>query len=1267
MRSKKVKIIVIFISFIILGLFSLSILIKTSYVQQKIIGLIKSSISKSAGQQLKIEKVDFNIISGIVFSNIELNIDNEKFVVVDIIKVAYPYSFYKIIKQIAAKDINIEDLEIIGLKVKLSKNKEGDWNYQNLKKTKDEGHDKQSENANYSNWKVSIGNFGILQSQISVESNPENTPKIIKIEQFRSLVIINTSPLSVEVKIKSGQFNVEPDGLNINNLASSVLKLSKKETVIGDLHFDVNGSKVSLSGELIDSDEKQFSINSTIDNFVYKQLNLNMDLKGNGKYSSLKDIAGQFNLDIHKSEYLGNEFSLLANDIKIENSVLKINNALLDGEIGKANISLDSDLKKIFDKEVNNEFRLNLELADFDFSKISELYSRVSDENYDNIDIAVNADFRSTGFFNTKNDFNVKSKIDKLSIQGDAGNADLQGVINVSDKLIETEIKGELNDLNLGYILASDLYKSSINSTIDINTIFPIKFDLKQVSGSTNIKILKSRLFNKEVSSGLVSAKFSPNKIERASVKLLSDFLNFDLSGKTNNGKLDFIYNLKSSNLAFVSDFKKCIELEGAIDLNGKIRGELLNPTIDYSLDISGLGFGDLKAASGKSKGSLSFDKGVSGIDSSGKFEKLNFKDREFESLDFKVLNQDADLFFELLVKENDLNSYELALNLPDFKNEKKIEFTKIRLNFADTNFKNTDAFYVNYSDGISIDGFNLSSGDSSIKGSINFAESKSLSGKVDFINFELLKISGLLDFKDSISGILNGNINISGKEANPKLESALRVDDLIYKEFISKQITFNSSYENKKFNVNLASDLEDDNDLNLSGVVDSDLRFSGIKPSFDISRFDLTLLSNNLNLSPFSKFIGELEDINGAVDLDLKIKGTPDSPRIFGNILLEHTNIKLKQLKNEIRIDKGDIAFDGDNAKFDNFLLKSGDGKADISGNLNFTEFTYTVLGEFEEFRINPRRINTNLTGNLELTGKAENLFAKGDIKLNRTRINISQSKKQEVSEIKFVDQQEDEKGEIVIKNGEKENYFKDNVALDLDISIPKNSWVRGRGANVELKGALKIDKEYEDEPLITGNISAVRGTYKIFGKLFKIQEGNVSFPGVKEINPLLDITALYNVSDVDIFVNLGGDVKNPKIKLSSDPSLEETDIISYLIFGSSSNNLGTGERSSLSQVATGLAGGVALNQLKGVLGDDVSPDVLSFGTGTAGPELEVGKYLNDDLYIAYERKSSSDSSSSIPTDTVKVEYRLFDYLSVGSDVGSEQSGGDLFLNFDF
>ncbi len=402
-------------------------------------------------------------------------------------------------------------------------------------------------------------------------------------------------------------------------------------------------------------------------------------------------------------------------------------------------------------------------------------------------------------------------------------------------------------------------------------------------------------------------------------------------------------------------------------------------------------------------------------------------------------------------------------------------------------------------------------------------------------------------------------------------------------------------------------------------------------------------------------------------VDLDVKINGTPRSPRLLGSVDLENTVFKLKRLRNKITINSGRILLDGAKAKFNNFKLTSGEGTAGINGDLDFSELSYNALGDFDRFRINPRMINTNLTGKLQLNGKEKNIDVGGDVTLNGTRITITQTKKEQVSEIKFVDEREDEKDEIVIKDERRGSYFKDHTALNLNVAIPKNSWVRGRGANVELQGALKIDKKYMDDPLITGNISAVRGTYKIFGKLFKIQEGNVNFPGIKELNPLLDIKALYSVSDIDVIVGIEGDVKNPNIKLSSDPALEETDIISYLVFGSPSDQLGTGQRSALGQAATGLAGGVALNQLRGVLGDDFAPDVLSFGTGTAGPELEIGEYLNDDIYIAYERKSSSDSGTSIPTDTVKVEYRLLDFLSVGSDVGSEQSGGDLFFNFEY
>ncbi|NIP38845.1 MAG: translocation/assembly module TamB, partial [Candidatus Dadabacteria bacterium] len=1203
----------------------------------------------------------------IVLRNVELDIDDKRFLAIDTIRLGYTYSFYDIFKQIAAKDIRIEELQIIGLNLRLNKDIAGGWNYGSLIRTKDKNNDKESENTDKSSWKLRIRNFKILKSQISVKNNPELSPKIIDLEQFHSLIVVSTYPFSAEVKIKSGDFNVKPYGLNIDNMSSSRLKLSKKEAVIGDLGFDVNGSTFALSGELVDSEQKLFTVRSNIDNFVYENIKLNMNFEGNGKYSSINDIKAQFNLRIDKSEYSGNKFSLLANDIKVADSVLRVKSAVFDGDMGTANISLDSDLKKIFDKGRNNEFSLDLALADLDYSKISKLKARLSDKAYEKVNMILNADIKSTGFFNAKDDFDITSQIDKFSLRGGAGNAELEGVVNASDKLIKSNIDGELNDFNLEYVLAKNEYKSSINSKIDIDAVLPFDLDIKQLSGSSRIKIQKSTIFDKQIDSGAITAKFSPNIVENVLVKLNSDFLNINATGKTDNEKLDFSYSIEGNDLGFIGDIKEGLDLEGSVDLKGKVKGDLQTPSIDYSLNISDFGFKDLKAAFAKSMGTLSFNDGVSAVDSNGKLENIKFKNREFESLDFKVSNHSGDLHARLLMSEDDTDNYELKFKLPDFKDKKKVEFQIVIFNMGDAEYQNADPFYLDYSDGIKIDGFNLKNKDSSIKGNIDYRKNKNINGSVELDNFELTNFSELLDTENAFSGILNGKINLTGSPESPELNSRLRIEGFSYKEFFSSRTVLNSSYGDKKFKIKLDSDLKDGNKFNISGIVNSLFRFDGMKPVVDVSALDLSLYTNNMNLSPFSSFTHQLEDINGYIDLDLKIKGSPGSPKILGTTTLEGTELKLKELKNRIRIDSGELVFSGDSAKFNNFLLKSGDGQATFSGVYSFADLGYSALADFEQFRINPRRINTNLTGNLELTGTASDLYAKGKLRLGGTRINISEPTKQEVSEIKFVDETEDQNGEIVIKDYEQEDYFKDNVALDLDITIPKNSWVRGRGANVELKGGLKIDKEHKDDPVITGNISAVRGTYKIFGKLFKIQEGNVNFPGVKELNPLLDITALYNVSDVNVFVGIGGDVKNPQIKLSSDPALQETDIISYLIFGTTSDKLGTGERSTLGQAASGLAGGVALSQLKGVLGDNVSPDVLSVGSGANGPELEVGKYLNDDIYFAYERKSSSDSASSIPTNTVKVEYRLFDFLSVGSEVGSEQSGGDLFLNFEY
>ena len=154
-----------------------------------------------------------------------------------------------------------------------------------------------------------------------------------------------------------------------------------------------------------------------------------------------------------------------------------------------------------------------------------------------------------------------------------------------------------------------------------------------------------------------------------------------------------------------------------------------------------------------------------------------------------------------------------------------------------------------------------------------------------------------------------------------------------------------------------------------------------------------------------------------------------------------------------------------------------------------------------------------------------------------------------------------------------------------------------------------------------------------------------------------------------MNVIVNISGSVKQPELKLTSEPPMRETDIISYLLFGTPSSQIGAGQRRSVQDLAAGVAGGIAANQLNKLFGEKFSLDVISIRWGESGPQVELGKYLTNDLYIAYERSSTQSSTTTTPspTNNVHVEYRLFDFLTLESEVGGEQAGGDVFFNFNY
>jgi autotransporter translocation and assembly factor TamB len=544
-------------------------------------------------------------------------------------------------------------------------------------------------------------------------------------------------------------------------------------------------------------------------------------------------------------------------------------------------------------------------------------------------------------------------------------------------------------------------------------------------------------------------------------------------------------------------------------------------------------------------------------------------------------------------------------------------------------------------------------------------------------INSDGLDLNSLANLNSEakeLKGVVSVNISLEGTIEKPNIMAKISAKDLVFKQFKSDKIGLSTSYLNKKLNLNLNIEDNGREILFARGNVDIDLDFKKIGENLNQAYFDITMKSNGVDLSPLVKLNEEIKNIQGLAVLDFRAYGKVSSPNVKGQAKLQDVLLRIHSLRDDIKITNGIFEMEGEKGFLKTLEIQTDGGKGTFQGEINFNKLSYTINGKMDNLQIMPKGITARIDGDVKIEGSDGKIHISGDTKVRNARIKIPDLPTKKVEDIKFVDEQEEE---FAISETKQTDYYRDNVAMDLKVTLPGNAWVKGKGANIEIKGKIGVTKKYTKPLIITGNITTVRGTYEFFGKLFKIQRGEVSFRGTPEINPFLDVTALYKVSNVNIFVSVSGTAEKPKIELSSEPPMDQTEIFSYLLFGTSSEKLGVGERVSLEQKATQAVALMAAGQLKGIIGEQFGLDIISIASGEGGfkgTEIEVGKYFTDKLYIAYQRSSpftqtviQSASTSPDVIDQVHVEYKLFNFLTLESEISGYQSGADIFYNFSY
>jgi translocation and assembly module TamB len=327
-------------------------------------------------------------------------------------------------------------------------------------------------------------------------------------------------------------------------------------------------------------------------------------------------------------------------------------------------------------------------------------------------------------------------------------------------------------------------------------------------------------------------------------------------------------------------------------------------------------------------------------------------------------------------------------------------------------------------------------------------------------------------------------------------------------------------------------------------------------------------------------------------------------------------------------------------------------------------------VTIQSEDFEVIDNELaDLKLDMNVHVTGETRTPRVEGLIEVENGTINVQQILEQTTADPYSTEAMAVETPTEKPEEPQTPTMF-NSLDMNVALSIPSNLVIRGSDLrpanapisigdmNVTVGGLVQARKPRGSNDLrITGEVNTVRGNYDFQGRRFELmRDGRIRFAGTDELNPLLDLRARRVISGVETFVRVRGTMREPELSFSSNPPLDEADILSLIVFNAPVNELGEGQQISLAERAGALAGGYLASGLARSIGNALELDefeIQAQGEGGAGPTLTVGEQVGEKLFVRL-RQAFGESQS---TELI-LEYQIADYLRLQTTV-AETAGG--------
>ena len=408
--------------------------------------------------------------------------------------------------------------------------------------------------------------------------------------------------------------------------------------------------------------------------------------------------------------------------------------------------------------------------------------------------------------------------------------------------------------------------------------------------------------------------------------------------------------------------------------------------------------------------------------------------------------------------------------------------------------------------------------------------------------------------------------------------------------------------------------------------------------------------------------------NVSGPVRFDLRMNGAPRLATLTGTVALQNARLVAPTFGVQVAGVNVTAELAGQRATLSGSGQIVGGGEVRVSGPVSLAaphDGDLTVALSSARLR-DPELYDTDVSGSLRISGPLRGgATISGALTLGTTELRIPSTGFGSVTLLDDVQHVAEpapvratrQRAGLIGTDGE-ERAATRPFGLDLTISAPARIFVRGRGIDAELGGALSVGGT-TDAVIPAGQFNLIRGRLDILGKRFVIDEGLIQLQGALE--PYIRFTATTESEGIRATIRIEGDATAPEIDFLSVPELPEEEVIARLLFSKSLSTLSPFQAAQLASAVAALAGkggeGI-VSKLRQSFGlDDL--DLSSDQDGRTA--VRLGKYLSEKVYTDVEVGSDGKTEVNINLDvTPNLTVR-------GTLAGDGTSGAGIFYERDY